>query len=57
MVPTCYLIARNGVTHITLEQRIQQLRKEHGLSQEALGEQLGDSRMAIFKGESKVLLT
>ena len=37
---------------MTLGQRIQQLRKEHNLSQEALGEQLGVSRQAISKWES-----
>ena len=37
---------------MTLGQRIQQLRKEHGMSQEALGEQLGVSRQAISKWES-----
>lgn len=37
---------------MTLGQRIAQKRKELGLSQEALGEQLGVSRQAIYKWES-----
>lgn len=37
---------------MTLGQRIQQLRKDKGLSQEALGEFLGVSRQAISKWES-----
>ena len=37
---------------MTLGQRICQKRKELGLSQEALGEQLGVSRQAIYKWES-----
>lgn len=37
---------------MTVGQRIAQLRKELGLSQEALGEQLGVSRQAIYKWES-----
>lgn len=41
---------------MTLGQRIQQLRKEHGLSQEALGEQLGVSRQAISKWESDITI-
>ena len=36
---------------MTLGQRIQELRKEQGLSQEALGEKLGVSRQAISKWE------
>ena len=39
---------------MTLGQRIAQKRKELGLSQEALGEQLGVSRQAIYKWESEV---
>lgn len=41
---------------MTLGQRIQQLRKEKGLSQEALGEQLGVSRQAISKWESDITI-
>lgn len=41
---------------MTLGQRIQQLRKEQGLSQEALGEQLGVSRQAISKWESDITI-
>lgn len=37
---------------MTIGQRIAQKRKELGLSQEALGEQLGVSRQAIYKWES-----
>ena len=37
---------------MTLGQRICQKRKELGLSQETLGEQLGVSRQAIYKWES-----
>ena len=37
---------------MTLGQRIQALRKEKGLSQEALGEALGVSRQAVSKWES-----
>ena len=37
---------------MTVGQRIAQKRKESGLSQEALGEQLGVSRQAIYKWES-----
>lgn len=36
---------------MTLGQRIQALRKQHGLSQEALGEKLGVSRQAISRWE------
>ena len=36
---------------MTLGQRIQALRKEKGLSQEALGEALGVSRQAVSKWE------
>ena len=43
---------RKDVTHVTLGQRIQELRKQNGLSQEALGEVLGVSRQAISKWES-----
>ena len=39
---------------MTLGQRIQELRKEQGLSQEALGEKLGVSRQAISKWEGEV---
>lgn len=41
---------------MTLGQRIAQKRKELGLSQEGLGEQLGVSRQAIYKWESDVSL-
>ena len=41
---------------MTLGQRIQQLRKEHNLSQETLGEQLGVSRQAISKWESDITI-
>ena len=34
---------------MTLGQRIQELRKKQGLSQEALGEKLGVSRQAISR--------
>ena len=37
---------------MTLGQRIAQKRKELGLSQEALGEQLGVSRQSIYKWEA-----
>ena len=36
---------------MTLGQRIQELRKQHNLSQEALGEKLGVSRQAISRWE------
>lgn len=36
---------------MTLGQRIQELRKKQGLSQEALGEKLGASRQAISRWE------
>ena len=42
-----------GRSVMTLGQRIAQKRKELGLSQEALGEQLGVSRQAIYKWESE----
>ena len=41
---------------MTVGQRIAQKRKELGLSQEALGEQLGVSRQAIYKWESGTTL-
>ena len=41
---------------MTLGQRIAQKRKEAGLSQEGLGEQLGVSRQAIYKWESGAAL-
>ena len=41
---------------MTIGQRIQQLRKEKGLSQEALGEALGVSRQAVSKWESDLTL-
>lgn len=41
---------------MTLGQRIAQKRKELGLSQEGLGEQLGVSRQAIYKWESDASL-
>lgn len=37
---------------MTIGQRIAQKRKEHGLSQEALGEALGVSRQSVYKWES-----
>ena len=37
---------------MTIGNRISQKRKELGLSQEALGEQLGVSRQSIYKWES-----
>ena len=41
---------------MTLGQRIQAERKRLGLSQEALGEQLGVSRQSIYKWESDTVL-
>lgn len=41
---------------MTIGQRIAQKRKEQGLSQEALGEQLGVSRQSIYKWESDAAL-
>ena len=41
---------------MTVGQRIAQKRKESGLSQEALGEQLGVSRQSIYKWESDTVL-
>ncbi len=41
---------------MTIGNRIAQKRKERGLSQEALGEQLGVSRQAIYKWESAAAL-
>jgi len=41
---------------MTIGQRIAQKRKEQGLSQEGLGEQLGVSRQAIYKWESDASL-
>ena len=38
---------------MTLGQRIQELRKAHDLSQEALGEKLGVSRQAISRWEGE----
>ena len=52
MPAACYDFPRKEVTAMTLGQRIQQLRKDKGLSQEALGEFLGVSRQAISKWES-----
>ena len=50
----CYneAINRKDVTEMTTGQRIAQKRKELGLSQEALGEQMGVSRQAIYKWEA-----
>ena len=42
---------------MTLGQRIQEYRKAAGLSQEALGEELGVSRQAVSKWESDLSLT
>ncbi len=44
------------VPAMTVGQRIAQKRKELGLSQEALGEQLGVSRQSIYKWESDTVL-
>ena len=41
---------------MTIGERIAQLRKEHALSQEELGEQLNVSRQAIYKWESNASL-
>ena len=41
---------------MTIGERIAQLRKEHALSQEELGEQLNVSRQAIYKWESSASL-
>ena len=41
---------------MTIGQRIAQKRKELGLSQEALGDQLGVSRQSIYKWESDAAL-
>ena len=41
---------------MTIGQRIAQKRKEHTLSQEALGERLGVSRQSIYKWESDAAL-
>ena len=41
---------------MTIGQRIAQKRKERGLSQEALGDQLGVSRQSIYKWESDTAL-
>ena len=41
---------------MTTGQRIAQKRKEIGLSQEALGEELGVSRQSIYKWESDAAL-
>ena len=46
-----------GAVYMTLGQRIAQKRKELGLSQEALGDQLGLSRQSIYKWESDLSLT
>ena len=50
----CYhgAIQRKGCGAVSIGQRIAQKRKELGLSQEALGEQMGISRQAIYKWES-----
>ena len=37
---------------MTLGERIAEKRKENGLSQEALGEELGVSRQSVYKWES-----
>ena len=41
---------------MSIGQRIAQKRKEQGLSQESLGEQLGVSRQSIYKWESDASL-
>ncbi|MEG2072837.1 MAG: helix-turn-helix transcriptional regulator [Oscillospiraceae bacterium] len=46
------MIASKGVRQMTLGERISQIRKEHGLSQEAFGADLGVSRQAISKWEA-----
>lgn len=45
-------IKRKGCGTVSIGQRIAQKRKELGLSQEGLGEQMGVSRQAIYKWES-----
>ncbi len=40
---------------MTLGQRIQELRKQRGMSQESLGDALGVSRQAVSKWEGDVL--
>ena len=40
---------------MTLGERIQELRREKGLSQEGLGEQLGVSRQAVSRWEEERL--
>lgn len=52
----CYTVVSNskGRPVMTIGQRIAQKRKELGLSQEALGNQLGLSRQSIYKWESGV---
>ncbi len=47
-----YTGTKKEVLPMTMGQRIAQKRKEQGLSQEGLGEQLGVSRQAIYKWES-----
>lgn len=47
-----YTDLKKEVLPMTMGQRIAQKRKEQGLSQEGLGEQLGVSRQAIYKWES-----
>ena len=49
-----YTGTKKEVLPMTMGQRIAQKRKEQGLSQEGLGEQLGVSRQAIYKWESGV---
>lgn len=44
--------ARKGAALMTMGERIQSLRKEKGLSQEALGEALGVSRQAVSQWEN-----
>ena len=49
--PFRYPVDRKEAMAMTLGQRIQELRKQKGLSQEALGEALGVSRQAVSKWE------
>ena len=49
--PASLPYSEKGDENMTLGQRIQALRKQHGLSQEGLGERLGVSRQAISRWE------
>lgn len=50
----CYYTGtpKKGVTAMTLGQRLTELRKKHGLSQDALAEALGVSRQSVSKWET-----